>query len=86
MRLKIINSQGRIKFQFDVVTKKEAQQLYELHAKPLDKAYLYFESSMKEELRPKRYTYKSSNDGIVRANNGRILSNAEIRRMGGMGV
>lgn len=79
MRLKIYNSRNRVKRQMDVVSKEEAQQLFELHAKPSDYGYLYIESSMREEcLRPR---YKHTTERIIRSESGRILSRKEVGQM-----
>ena len=75
MRLKIINKYGNARMQFDVVSAKEAEKLRVLHAKPSEKSYLYIESG--EKISPPR-------EKKIRADNGRILSNAEVRRMGAM--
>ncbi len=68
MRLKIINTHGNQRFQFDVVSIDEAKSLFELYKKPTDTAYIYFEMKM-----PKEEVFVSDN--------GRPLSKAEIRKL-----
>lgn len=80
MRLKIYNRHGNIRFQFDVKNNREAKKLLKENAKATDTGYLFIESSMRGQTVRKRY--KSPNEDIVKAENGRILSRAELRKQG----
>ena len=70
MRLKIVSRSKSVRWQFDVVSLKEAHLLAELHSKPTDRAYLYFELGE-----------KVAKEHIPRAENGRILSNKEVAKL-----
>ena len=89
MKLKILNRFGNCKWQFEVCSLKEAQDLFDLHCKTQDKGYLYIESSMKlpmEKAMPIVETMHVSRaigvSHIVKAENGRVLSRRERERLG----
>ena len=71
MKLKIFSKQGTVRYQFDVVTIDEARKLADLHTKPSDTAYLYFQMKQVET-------------GPLKDEKGRILSRAEVRRLEGL--
>ena len=69
----------------EVTSFTEAKKQIELFARDSDKSYVQVASSMKlPEVRPMRYRAKINEDTIKRAENGRILSKVEIKRMEGI--
>lgn len=87
MKLKILNRFGNCKWQFEVCSLKEAQDLFDLHCKTQDTGYLHIESSMKLPMeKPKEKKPIVSRaigvSHIVKAENGRILSRRERERLG----
>lgn len=71
MKLKIFSKQGTVRYQFDITTAEEGRKLADLHLKPTDSAYIYFQMNPNEAVTLK--------DG-----NGRMLSRAEVRRLSNM--
>lgn len=84
MTLQIISQYGITLYTEPVTSFKHADELISIYASETDKCYVTAVSSMRTSLpRQKRYTFKTTNNGDQRvfAENGRILSNAEVRRM-----
>jgi len=87
MTLKFINPDNTVRKSFEVETFGDAKKLINLHEKSSDTTYVQIPSKMTPpKFRPMRYRAKVNEDTIVRADNGRVLSKAEVRRMQGIGV
>lgn len=87
MTLKFINPDNTVRKSFEVCSFDEAKKQIKLHARENDSCYVQVASKMPmPEFRPMRYRAKVNEDTILRAENGRVLSKAEVRRMQGIGV
>jgi len=80
--VKIITSKNKVRKSIVISSFKEAKEKIKLFAKRNDTCYVQVASSMKMPgVRPNRYKAKISDEIIVRAENGRVLSRREIQNM-----
>jgi hypothetical protein len=87
MTLFIRTKTNKVRQRIEVCSFDEAKKQIKLHARENDSCYVQVASKMPmPEFRPMRYRAKVNEDTILRAENGRVLSKAEVRRMQGIGV
>jgi len=87
MTLFIRTKTNKVRQRIEVCSFDEAKKQIKLHARENDSCYVQIPSKMPmPEFRPMRYRAKVNEDTILRAENGRVLSKAEVRRMQGIGV
>lgn len=86
MTLFIRTKTNKVRQRIEVYSFDEAKKQINLHARENDTCYVQVASKMPmPEVRPMRYRAKVNEDTIVRADNGRVLSKMEVRRMQGIG-
>jgi hypothetical protein len=87
MTLFIRTKTNKVRQRIEVCSFDEAKKQIKLHARENDSCYVQVASKMPmPEFRPMRYRAKVNEDTVLRAENGRVLSKAEVRRMQGIGV
>lgn len=85
MQLRLISPTNGKELRLNVDSILEAELVIKENAHPNDKCYLYIKSSMREVIRPKRYSFKAIDlSKQVKAGNGRTLSGAEVKKQNGL--